>query len=157
MGVWDRVKHRENPREIGESHSCPFIHLCDFQSILQQILIEHPLECLMICKDYAWVGQPVKLHRPKEPDLIWLVPKNLSVEFHQLNSWALGNPLQRSWQRSFSSLFWLSDSDNNDIHTRVMDAGPSIAHFVHPLPLKTKRTFVNPGKDGSFLEIPQQS
>lgn len=38
------------------------IHLCD----IQQILIEHPLECLMICKD--WVGQPVKLHRPKEPD-----------------------------------------------------------------------------------------
>ena len=62
MGVRDRGKHCENPRETGERHSYPFIHLCD----IQQILIEHPLECLMICKD--WVGQPVKLHRPKEPD-----------------------------------------------------------------------------------------
>ena len=64
MGVRGRVKHYENPRETGESHSYPFIHLCD----IQQILVEHPLECLMICKDCAWVGQPVKLQRPKEPD-----------------------------------------------------------------------------------------
>ena len=65
-----------------------------------------------------------------------------------------GESPTKNMTRSSSSLLWLSDSDNNDIHTWVMDARPFIAHFVHPLPLKTNRTFVNPGKDGSFLEIP---
>lgn len=52
---------------------------------------------------------------------------------------------------SSSSLLQLNDSDNNDIHTESWMLDP---HFVHPLPLKTNRTFVNPGKDESFLEIP---
>ena len=68
MGVQDRVKHCENPGETGESHSYPFIHLCDMHAIIQQILTECPLENLRISKDSAWVGQSVSPHKPTEPD-----------------------------------------------------------------------------------------
>lgn len=143
-------------RTLERQEKATAIHLCDIQAIIQQTLAECPLEYLRISKDSAWVGQPVSPQKPTEPNPVWVVLKESLCRTAQ----GMRSPQQRTWHHlpplcsgSVTQMTMTSTPDS-----WMLDyLDPPWLIVSIPLPLKINSTFLDPGKDGSFLEMAQQN